>query len=233
MGLDPQGGRPTLMLVRDTADQAVRDIHAALEDLEDLLNFLSMPDSALMDPMVAQQLTDWGPWGPAGPPETLDPSAARRLARQYAAKGASSLLQRLHKLLYLLENCLAIVLLHYIQVSNDTLDIFLPSMHCESVLGSGIQVDVAVAECALVHIPVEWEFSLWATQYPEGMTYTGILTNSCTWCVLCLANQPCMAGEGACDNAHASLTCVALYCCSACLVLIVVLVMLVVPWTMT
>lgn len=47
----------------------------------------------------------------------LDPAAARRLARQCAAKAASVLLGQLSKQLNLVEQCLVVVLLHLVQVS--------------------------------------------------------------------------------------------------------------------
>lgn len=156
-------GRPTLLLIRDTTDQAIQDTTAMIEDLEDLLTFLQNPDSLTPNAAVAQKLTDWGPGlaalnptlnpgahppdGPAashnsnslalvlagdaamnGTPSRaaaaaagsgfggLDPAAARRLARQCAARGATTVLQQLGKQLHLLEQCLAIVLLHFIQV---------------------------------------------------------------------------------------------------------------------
>jgi hypothetical protein len=121
------------MLVRDTADQAARDAASALEDLEDLLSFLSTPDSGLTDAAVAQKLNDWGPFGAGGGGGDggaagedggggggaggLEPGAARRLARQACTRGAAALLRRLGKLLHLLEQTMAIVLLHFLQVS--------------------------------------------------------------------------------------------------------------------
>jgi hypothetical protein len=180
-------GRPTLLLVRDTADQAIEDLKALAVDLEDLLAFLQTPDSLTTNADVAHKLADWGP-GLAGlnPSKTadlssnlqnpgmqngssalakgagaaadaatgasmalvlaggegtaardaqlalragaaaaaagasgfggLDPAAARRLARQCAAKGAAGLLGLLTQQLNLLEQCLAIVLLHFVQV---------------------------------------------------------------------------------------------------------------------
>lgn len=157
-------GRPTLLLIRDTADQSVQDTLALTEDLEDLLNFLQTPDSLTSNAAVAQKLTDWGPGlaalnptlNPGAQPQEaaaagsgnslelvlagdaamngrprhaavaaaggasgfggLDPAAARRLARQCAARGATGVLQQLGKQLHLLEQCLAIVLLHFVQV---------------------------------------------------------------------------------------------------------------------
>ncbi|KAI8466819.1 MAG: hypothetical protein J3K34DRAFT_524227 [Monoraphidium minutum] len=123
-GVDAQG-RPTLMLIRDTADQAARDAGAALEDLEDILSFLSTPDGGLSESAVSQKLNDWGPFGGGGGEDGggggggaaggLEPAAARRLARQACARGGGALLRRLAALLHLLEQCLAIVLLHFLQ----------------------------------------------------------------------------------------------------------------------
>lgn len=159
-------GRPTLLLIRDTADQAVQDTSTLTEDLEDLLNFLQTSDALTSNAAVAQKLTDWGPGlaalnptlNPGAQPQDaaaaggsssnamalvlagdaamhgrpgnaavaaaggasgfggLDPAAARRLARQCAARGATGVLQQLGKQLHLLEQCLAIVLLHFVQV---------------------------------------------------------------------------------------------------------------------
>jgi hypothetical protein len=177
-------GRPTLLLIRDTAEQALEDLRGLAEELEDLLQFLQTADSLTTNADVAHKLTDWGPglaglnpsktaesdWGSdlqngssglskgagaaadaamgssmalvlAGAEGTaareaqlalrsstaaaaagssgfggLDPAAARRLARQCAARGAAGLLGLLTKQLHLLEQCLAIVLLHFVQV---------------------------------------------------------------------------------------------------------------------
>ncbi len=46
----------------------------------------------------------------------LDPVSGRRLLRQSAARAAATLLGRLRQQMYLLENCLAIVLVHFLQV---------------------------------------------------------------------------------------------------------------------
>jgi hypothetical protein len=177
-------GRPTLLLVRDTAEQAIEDLKALAVELEDLLAFLQTPDSLTSNADVAHKLAEWGP-GLAGlnPSKTadlnsnglqnggsalakgagaaadaamgtsmalalagaegtaareaqlalrgsaaaaaaagasgfggLDPAAARRLSRQCAARGAAALLGLLTKQLNLLEQCLAIVLLHFVQV---------------------------------------------------------------------------------------------------------------------
>lgn len=168
-------GRPTLLLVRDTAEQAIEDLKALAVELEDLLAFLQTPDSLTTNADVAHKLADWGP-GLAGlNPNSknaefdsnsnpnglhngssalakgagaaadaamgqsmalvhagsegtaaaaagasgfggLDAAAARRLARQCAARGAAALLGLLTKQLNLLEQCLAIVLLHFVQV---------------------------------------------------------------------------------------------------------------------
>jgi hypothetical protein len=175
-------GRPTLLLVRDTAEQALEDLRALAEELEDLLRFLQTADSLTTNADVAHKLAHWGP-GLAGlnPSRVadsdgvlqnggsglskgagaaadaamgssmalvlagaegtaareaqlalrsgtaaaaagasgfggLDPAAARRLARQCAARGAAGLLGLLTKQLHLLEQCLAIVLLHFVQV---------------------------------------------------------------------------------------------------------------------
>ncbi|KAF6258705.1 hypothetical protein COO60DRAFT_1638930 [Scenedesmus sp. NREL 46B-D3] len=180
-------GRPTLLLVRDTAEQAIEDLAALAVDLEDLLAFLQTADSLTSNADVAHKLADWGP-GLAGLDPSnnaadfdrsrnpngmqngssglgrgadaaadaavgesmalvlaggqgtaarnaqlalrgsataaaagasgsggLDPAAARRLARQCAARGAAALLGLLTKQLHLLEQCLAIVLLHFVQ----------------------------------------------------------------------------------------------------------------------
>jgi hypothetical protein len=159
-------GRPTLLLIRDTADQALQDTSTLAEDLEDLLGFLQTPDSLIPNAAVQQKLNDWGPGllslsisrgagagepgpaaaaatrqptdhnnslalvlaadgrggaphaagGAAGGLDGLDPAAARRLSRQCAAKAASGLLGQLSQQLQLLEQCLAIVLLHFVQV---------------------------------------------------------------------------------------------------------------------
>lgn len=160
-------GRPTLLLIRDTADQALQDTSTLAEELEDLLSFLQSPDSLTSNAAVAQKLADWGPGlaalnptlnsnpqqqreasggadnslalvpagvadGQGATPDRavvaaaggasgfggLDPSAARRLARQCAARGATDVLQQLGKQLHLLEQCLAIVLVHFVQVSS-------------------------------------------------------------------------------------------------------------------
>lgn len=180
-------GRPTLLLVRDTAEQAIEDLKALAVELEDLLAFLQTPDSLTTNADVAHKIADWGP-GLAGlNPNSktaefdlnsnpnglqngssalakgagaaadaamgqsmalvlagsegtaardgqlalrgsaaaaaagasgfggLDAAAARRLARQCAARGAAALLGLLTKQLNLLEQCLAIVLLHFVQ----------------------------------------------------------------------------------------------------------------------
>jgi hypothetical protein len=73
-------------------------------------------DSQLSEAQVDQQLRDQGPWGPAGPPGPLGPGELRRRARQAASRGAADALKCLGMLLYLAENCLAIVLAHFLRV---------------------------------------------------------------------------------------------------------------------
>jgi hypothetical protein len=167
-------GRPTLLLVHDTASQAVADGRELCAYLEDLLRFLATPDHSLPADSVAAKLAEWGPSlaGLSGGPRAhangagdangdggdddepmdggmalvladadadgaggssralvaaaaaagggsyggLDPAAARRLARQCCARAASGLLGQLSRQLYLLEQCFAIVLLHFVQV---------------------------------------------------------------------------------------------------------------------
>ncbi|KAF8066245.1 NUP205 [Scenedesmus sp. PABB004] len=147
-------GRPTLLLVRDTADQALADTGALAEELEGLLAFLRAPDALTSNADVAAKLAAWGPGlaglgggaadgaadadgdgtssralvlagepgadggalaAAAGAFAGLDPAAARRLARQCAARGAAALLSQLRQQLHLVEQCLAIVLLHFVQ----------------------------------------------------------------------------------------------------------------------
>lgn len=159
-------GRPTLLLIRDTADQAIEDTKDVAGELEDLLSFLQTPDALLDNAEVARKLADWGPGLSGLNPTTsttsdaagakgaengapsmalvvagegsagagvlamrsaaaagasgfgsLDPAPARRLARQCAARAAAGLLGQLSKQLHLVEQCLAIVLLHFVQVS--------------------------------------------------------------------------------------------------------------------
>lgn len=157
-------GRPTLLQVHNTAEQAVGDVRGLAQDLESLLAFLSRPEAGIIPEDVNTVLSHWGPSlaalsgkpeaagargaaaadggsgnsmssalvvagqdgqqgqalvvaGAAGSFGGLDPAAARRLARQCAAKGASVLLGQLSKQLSLIEQCLVIVLLHLVQVS--------------------------------------------------------------------------------------------------------------------
>lgn len=159
-------GRPTLLQVHNTADQAVGDVRGLAQDLESLLAFLSRSEAGIIPEDVSTVLSHWGPSlaalsgkpeaagargaaaadgggsgnsmssalvvagqdgqqgqqalvvaGAAGSFGGLDPAAARRLARQCAAKGASVLLGQLSKQLSLIEQCLVIVLLHLVQVS--------------------------------------------------------------------------------------------------------------------
>ncbi len=60
VGVDPRSGRPTLMLIRDTADQATKDLHRGLQGLEAALNLLRSPDAALSDAVVTQRLRQFG-----------------------------------------------------------------------------------------------------------------------------------------------------------------------------
>jgi hypothetical protein len=155
-------GRPTLLQVHNTAEQAISDVKALAEQLEVLLAFLSRPESDVSPADVAQITSQWGPNLAAlsSQPEAaaadaaaegsgvsnalvlagdgqqggrglvpaagggvfggLEPAAARRLARQCAAKGASLLLGQLSKQLNLIEQCLVIVLLHLVQVRHLT-----------------------------------------------------------------------------------------------------------------
>lgn len=150
-------GRPTLLQVHNTAEQATGDVRVVAQDLEALMSFLSRPETEVVPDDVSAVLSHWGPnlaalsskpeangaagadagssgmstavvlagasqqghgsAGSAGAFGGLDPAAARRLARQCAAKGASVLLGQLTKQLNLIEQCLMIVLLHFVQVS--------------------------------------------------------------------------------------------------------------------
>lgn len=147
-------GRPTLLQVHNTVDQAISDVRNLAEDMEQLLDFLARPETEATTDDVSNVLGHWGPNlaalsskaeaarsagdaaanGPsnalvlvgqghhsaraaaAGVFGGLDPAAARRLARQCAAKGSSVLLGQLSKQLNLIEQCLVIVLLHLVQV---------------------------------------------------------------------------------------------------------------------
>lgn len=147
-------GRPTLLQVHNTAEQAISDIRVLAQDLEGLMGFLSRSEAAITVDDVSAVLSQWGPSLAAlsSKPEAptaaadgangmstalvlagdaqqgralaagafggLDPAAARRLARQCAAKGASVLLSQLSKQLNLTEQCLVIVLLHLVQVGS-------------------------------------------------------------------------------------------------------------------
>jgi hypothetical protein len=150
-------GRPTLLQVHNTAEQAISDIRVLTQDLEGLMQFLSRPEAAISGDAVSALLSQWGPNlaalsskpeaptpaadGPNGMSNALvlagdvqqgralaaagvgafgglDSAAARRLARQCAAKGASVLLNQLSKQLNLTEQCLVIVLLHLVQVGS-------------------------------------------------------------------------------------------------------------------
>jgi len=153
-------GRPTLLQVHNTVDQAISDVRNLAEDMEQLLDFLARPETEVTTDDVSNVLGHWGPnlaalssnkaeaagaagdaaaHGPsnalvlagqghhsaraaaAGVFGGLDPAAARRLARQCAAKGSSVLLGQLSKQLNLIEQCLVIVLLHLVQVGTPLL----------------------------------------------------------------------------------------------------------------
>lgn len=149
-------GRPSLLQIHNTADQAICDVRNVSQDLEMLLDFLSRPESDITMRDVTNVLNLWGPnlaalstkpeppsqqeendscqamvvagdaqqqvkdmEGPAaaaGALRALDPTAARRLAKQCSAKAASVLLSQLSKQLNLVEQCFVIVLLHLVQV---------------------------------------------------------------------------------------------------------------------
>lgn len=54
-------GRPTLLLVHDTAGQAVGDTRELAVHLEELLRFLATPDAQLTHGDVSHKLAEWGP----------------------------------------------------------------------------------------------------------------------------------------------------------------------------
>ncbi|KAF5839634.1 hypothetical protein DUNSADRAFT_290 [Dunaliella salina] len=123
---DPHTARPTLMLVRDMAEQATVDAGAALDELEGLLGLLRMPDRALDDATCAEKLV----WGAAAVAAAEDSAglegvsgagglggllARRRLARHYLALAASQLDTLLGKDMFILEHSLAIIVLHFVR----------------------------------------------------------------------------------------------------------------------
>lgn len=132
---DPQAGRPTLMLVRDMAEQAALDAAAALDELGELLELLKAPDRQLDDVTAAAKLAEYGPVGGAAAAEAAafmadsvggagagamvgfagGLPARRRLARHYVALAASALDGLLGKALFVLENALAIIVLHFLR----------------------------------------------------------------------------------------------------------------------
>lgn len=59
--LDPITNRPTLLLIRDMAEQSCLDAASALDEVEELLTILRSPDSALDDRTCVQKLLDYGP----------------------------------------------------------------------------------------------------------------------------------------------------------------------------
>jgi len=128
---DPHTARPTLMLVRDMAEQATVDAGAALDELEGLLGLLRMPDRALDDATCAEKLVEYGPPGGAAAVAAAEDSAGlegvsgagglggllarRRLARHYLALASSQLDTLLGKDLFILEHSLAIIVLHFVR----------------------------------------------------------------------------------------------------------------------
>ncbi|KAJ9507657.1 hypothetical protein QJQ45_019155, partial [Haematococcus lacustris] len=131
---DPQTGGPTLMLVRDMAEQGCVDAGAALEELSELLQLLRCPDYQLDEATCAEKLADYAPGSAALAQRGLaalpaDDSAGgsaagggarglpacRSLTRHYVALAASQLDGLLGKTLFIVEHALAIIAMHFLR----------------------------------------------------------------------------------------------------------------------
>ncbi|GIL51286.1 hypothetical protein Vafri_7316 [Volvox africanus] len=119
--LDPLTGRPTLLLVRDMAQQACRDAAAALDELVELLALLRLPDAQLDEQTVTDRLVMYAPAGNAAVTAALAVGsagglAARRcLARHFWALAATSLDRQLSRALFVLEAALSTVAVHFLR----------------------------------------------------------------------------------------------------------------------
>ncbi|GLC49201.1 hypothetical protein PLESTB_000193200 [Pleodorina starrii] len=120
--LDPLTGRPTLLLVRDMAQQACRDAAAALDELAELLALLRLPDAQLDEAAVAERLLAYAPAGSATVAAALAAgssagglAARRRLARHFWALAATSLDRQLSQALLVLEAGLSTVVIHFLR----------------------------------------------------------------------------------------------------------------------
>ncbi|KAG2487371.1 hypothetical protein HYH03_013942 [Edaphochlamys debaryana] len=120
--LDPLSGRPTLLLVRDMAQQACHDAAAALDELAELLALLRLPDSQLDEATVSERLRAYAPAGSATVAAAVAAGASaaglaarRRLARHYWALAASSLDRALGRALFVLEAALSTIAIHFLR----------------------------------------------------------------------------------------------------------------------
>lgn len=112
--LDAERARPSLLLVRDMAEQAASDAVATLDELASLLQLLRTPHAYVDEAVITARLRDYAPAALAAA-ASAPPAALRAVAAHHLSAAASALDRRLAKLLYLLENSLAIVALHFLR----------------------------------------------------------------------------------------------------------------------
>lgn len=108
--LDPSTGRPTLMLIKDMAEQAATDMLQNMDDLSELLSYLKSPEALLDENTCLAKIREYGPRGSLG--DAADLRSKRRLAVHYITQAASQIDQLVAKRLVVLENALAIILVH-------------------------------------------------------------------------------------------------------------------------
>eukprot|EP00798_Chlamydomonas_sp_ICE-L_P006432 gene6432-3061_t len=126
--LDAQTARPSLMLIRDMAEQSCVDASSSLEELASLLDLLKTPDLTMDEATCVSKIQEYGPSAScstlmplgsggeesgAAHPDSL--FSRRRLTRHYVAMAASKLDHLLGSQLSIVENSLAIVLLHFLR----------------------------------------------------------------------------------------------------------------------
>ncbi|GAX76338.1 hypothetical protein CEUSTIGMA_g3784.t1 [Chlamydomonas eustigma] len=143
--LDPATARPSLLLFRELLEQSALDISAALEELEELLSILQNKGAELDDATCQVKLKLYGPQGGLAaaavadassvPPAPHDNAAGitsssngdswmagamglpvrRRLTQHYLSLAASGLDQQVGRLLFTVENALAVIVIHFLR----------------------------------------------------------------------------------------------------------------------
>jgi hypothetical protein len=99
------------MLFKDMAEQAASDVLQNMDDLSELLSYLKSPETLLDESTCLAKIREYGPQS-SDSNSSSDLRSKRRLTVHYITQAASQLDQLIGKRLVIMENALAILLVH-------------------------------------------------------------------------------------------------------------------------